>query len=218
VGTQQVEALRHELDALRLEVSELRASLRRLVLAADVDRCRIERDLHDGVQQHLVALAVNLQLAEPLVDSDRAAVKRHLEDMARDVQQALDETGQLAQRIYPPLFDGDGLAVALRSAATTAGIPASVEVRASSGAAPEVARTVYICWLEALDHAGGGAAAKVTVREERGELGFQLQGADIPTAAFDRLRDRVEALGGRLTREPEPRGGFRVSGSLPLAG
>jgi signal transduction histidine kinase len=208
--------LRDELDALRREVAELRAALRRLVLAADADRCRIERDLHDGVQQHLVALAVTLQLAERLVDSDPAAAKRHLEDMARDVQQAVDETAQLAQRICPPLPEGGGLAAALRSAAVIAGVPASVEVTASSGAAPEVARTVYVCWLEALDHAGG-TRTTVAVREERGAFDFQLAGPEIPAVAFDRMRDRVEALGGRLTIESRSGGGSRVSGSLPLS-
>jgi signal transduction histidine kinase len=216
VGTQQVEALREELDALRREVGELRAASRRMILAADADRCRIERDLHDGVQQHLVALAVNLQLAEPLVDSDPAAAKRHLEDMARDVQQAVDETAQLAQRICPPLPEAGGLAAALRSAAVIAGVRAAVEVTASAGTAPEVARTVYDCWLEALDHAV--TRATIAVREERGALGFQLEGPDMPAAAFDRMRDRVDALGGRLTIESEPGGGIRVSGSLPLAG
>ena len=77
----------------------------------------IERDLHEGVHQHLVALAVNLQLASRLTDTDPARGQALIEQMARDVQQALDETAQLAQRIYPPLLDAGGLAAALRSAA-----------------------------------------------------------------------------------------------------
>ena len=75
--------------------------------------------------------------------------------MGRDVQQALDETALLAQRIYPPLLEAGGLAAALRSAAVTAGVPASVDVAAGSNYPPEVARTVYMCWLEALEQPSG---------------------------------------------------------------
>ena len=115
--SRHVEALRDTLDRLRFEVTELRASRKRLVLAADTDRRIIERDLHEGVQQHLVALAVNLQLAGGLVDADPAAAKALLEEMGRDVQQALDETAKLAQRIYPALIEARGFAATLRSAA-----------------------------------------------------------------------------------------------------
>ena len=89
-----IETPQESLDRLRLEVEELRASRERLVLAADADRRRIERDFHDGPQQHLVALAVNLELARRLADADPAAAKALLNEMGRDVQQALDETGE----------------------------------------------------------------------------------------------------------------------------
>ncbi len=113
---------REELDRLRLEVTELRASRRRIVFAADADRRMIERELHERVQQNLVALAVNLQLADLAVEADPAAAKTLLAELARDVQQALDETAQLAQRIYPPLLEAGGLAAALRAAAGSAGV------------------------------------------------------------------------------------------------
>ena len=105
----------------------------RLVLAADADRRRIERELHDGVQQHLVALAVNLQLVDRLVDDDPTAAKAILEELGRDVSQALEEAAQLAQRIHPPLLDTGGLAAALRAAASSAGVSSSVEVAAGTG-------------------------------------------------------------------------------------
>ena len=202
----------------------MRAAAERLVLAADADRRRIERDLHDGVQQHLVALAVNLQLAGRLADADRAAAKVLLEEMGRDVQQALDETTQLAQRIYPPLLEAGGLAAALRLAAMSAGIPASVEVPAGASYPPEVAVTVYFCWVAALEHAGGGAKATVDLRDEEGALAFEIveevdrTAATAPSsdAGLERLRDRVEALGGRLTIGSDP-GGTRISGSLTLS-
>jgi signal transduction histidine kinase len=210
-------ALQEEIERLQLEVAELRASRARLVVATDTELHRVERNLHDGVQQQLVALAVNLQLAAALAESDPAAARTLLDEMGRDVQQALAETAQLAQRIYPPLLDAGGLAVALRSAAVSAGLPASVDVTAGSSYPRELARTVYLCWLEALEHSGEARIA-ITVREEHGALTFEIvsnsAGSD---AARDRLRDRIEALGGRLTIHAEPGCGARVSGSLPLS-
>jgi signal transduction histidine kinase len=216
--TGHVEALRETVDRLRLEVAELRASRERLVLAADADRGRIERDLHEGVQQHLIALAVNLQLAGELVDAEPAAAKALLEDIAHDVQQALDEATRLAQRIYPPLLEAGGLAAALRSAAVSAGIPCAVEVAAGASHPPEVARTVYLCWLDALEHAGAEAQPMITVRAEEGALAFEIvERAARSDSGLDRLRDRVEALGGGLTIRPERGGGTRVVGSIPLS-
>jgi signal transduction histidine kinase len=200
------------------DVEELRASRRRLVLAADAERRSIERDLHNGVQQHLVALAVNLQLAGQSVDADPAAAKALLAAMSRDVQQALDETAELAQRIYPPLLEAGGLAVALRSAAVSAGVRASLDVVAGASYPPEVAGAIYWCCLEALEHAGAGGEATVTVRDEDGAVAFEvIEAGSRSDAAIDRLRDRVEALGGRLTITSEPGGSTRVSGSLPLS-
>jgi signal transduction histidine kinase len=209
---------------LRLEVAELRASRKRLVLAADADRRLIERNLHEGVQQQLVALAVNLQLASALADVDPAA-KALLEEMERDVQQALDETARLAQGIYPMLLEAGGLAAALRSAAVSADIRVSIDVAAAASCPPEVVRTIYLCCVEALEHAGAGARAKVTVRDEEGALAFEVveYGArsaaamDRSVSEFDRVRDRVEALGGRLTIRSAPGHGTTVSGSLPLS-
>jgi signal transduction histidine kinase len=190
------------------EIDDARAR-RRLVLAADADRRAVERELHEGVQQHLVALAVNLQLAAQSVDTDPAAAKDLLDQMGRDVQQALDETAQLAQRIHPPLEAG-GLAAALRSAAVSAGVRASVEV-AVANYAPEVAATVYRCWLEALEHENAGAPPTITVRDQEGALTFEIEGSEIPEDCVVRLRDRVEALGGSLTRS-----GMSITGSIPL--
>jgi signal transduction histidine kinase len=211
--------MRERVDRLRHEVAELRASRRRLVLAADADRRTFERELHEGVQQHLVALAVNLQLAEQSADADPAAAKALLAEMARDVHDALDETARLAQRIYPPLLEAGGVAAALRSAAGAAGIRASLEVTTGAHYPPEVAAAVYWCCLEVFEHAGAGAHATVKVRDEDGAVAFEVvvDGSGSP-AELDRLRDRVEALGGRVTIRSEPDRGTRVAGSLPLAG
>ena len=180
----------------------------------------IERELHEGVQQHLVALAVNLQLAERRRTPIPPAAKALLDEMGRDVQQALDETAQLAQRIYPPLLEAGGLAAALRSAAASAGIPASVEVAAgasypargrggpSTGAASRRSST------PAPAH---GRRSRCETRTERSPS-RSSRTAPAPVQELERLRDRVEALGGRLTIRSEPGRGTRVSGSLPLSG
>jgi signal transduction histidine kinase len=216
------ETPRESLDRLRREIAELRASRERLVLAADADRRTIERDLHEGVQQHLVALAVKLQLAAQLIDADPAAAIALYAEMERDVQQALDETARLAQRIYLPLLE-TALAAALRAALVDSGIPASVDVTAEASCPPEVARTVYLCCLETLEHIGAGARATVKVRGDESALSFEVVGESAGSSAairsdegLDLIRDRVEALGGQLTIRSKPGGGIRVSGSLPL--
>jgi signal transduction histidine kinase len=206
-----------ELDRLRLEIAELRSSRKRLVLAADADRRGIERDLHEGVQQHLVALAANLQLAAGLVKAEPAAAKKLLAEMERDVQQALDETSEFAHRIYPPLLEAGGLAAALRSAAVSANVRTRIDVAAGAVYPHQVAGAVYFCCLEVLEGATAGTSATVTVRDEERALAFEVvadcgdMGAELP-----RLRDRVEALGGHLTIRTEPGRGTRVAGCLPL--
>jgi signal transduction histidine kinase len=211
------EALPETLERLRAEAAELRASRERLVLDADADRRRIERELHEGVQQHLVALAVNLQLAVRAAASDPAAVMPLLRELESDVQRALDEAADLAQSIYPTLLEAGGVAAMLRSAAATAGVPASIEV-GSGSMPPEVARTVYLCWRHVLEHHRGQTRATLTAHQAEGALRFEVTGdAARSQAGFERLRDRVEALGGRLTAGPKPGGGIRVAGSLPLS-
>ena len=217
-----VQALRETLDQLRDEVAELRASRQRLVLAADADRREIERVLHAGVQQHLVALSVNLQHAGRLTSSDPAMASELIAQIGRDVQQALEETAQLAQRIYPPLLDARGLGAALRSAA--AGKRASTRIDVAGGAsyAPELAAAAYFSILDVLGHASKNSRVTVTIREEDGSLVFEVAEEEPCStrseAELDRLRDRVEALGGHLTIAAEPGRGVRISGWFPRTG
>ena len=210
-----MEAPQETIDRLRREVAELRASRTRLVLAADADRRKIECDLHEGVQQHLVAIAVGLQLARQAVGIDPAAHEL-LDELDRDVRLALDAATQLAQSIYPPLLEAGGLVVALRSAAASAGIPVSVDVAAGAGQGcpPALIAAVYRCCVDVFEAATPGAAVAVTVREQEGELVFELTGQGASGAGLEHLRDLVEALGGRLAIGSEP--GLRVSGFLPL--
>jgi signal transduction histidine kinase len=219
VDAGNVEALPETLDRLHLEVAELQASRKRLALAADAERRRIEHDLHSGVRQHLVALAVNLQLTGRLVGTDPAAAQTLLDEMGLHVQQALDETTELAQRIYPPLLEAGGLAVALRSAAASLGITASIEVEADARYPHEIAAAVYWCCLESLEHADAGVHAAIAVRDEEGALAFEIVAeGDHSSAELERLRDRVEAFGGRLTIRSGPGRSTRVSGAIPLSG
>ena len=138
--------------------------------------------------------------------------------MGRDVQQALDEAARLAQRIYPQLLEAGGLAAALRSAAVSAGIPASVDVTAGSTYAPEILRTVYLCWRR-----GARARPRRCTRDGnrgRGEGSARRSNSRMAGGEWtglEGLRDRVEALGGRLTVESDPGRGTYVSGSLPVS-
>ena len=158
-----------------------------------------------------------MQLARLATDSDAAAVKALLEEMSRDVRQALDETALLAQRIYPSTLELGGLAALLRAAAVNADVAATVDVTDGSSPAPEVAMTVYLCWLALLARGSNERPVTITVRESDEALTFELVGKGSESdAELNRLQDRVEALGGRLTIEPDPGGGIRLSGSLSL--
>lgn len=208
------ETPRETLERLRLEIAELRASRERLVRAADADRRRIERALHDGVHQDLIGLAVDVQLVARSIDADHAAAKVLLEQMGRDLQRALDDIVRLAQRVYPPQLDGGGLRAALRAVATSTDAHASIEIGGDASPPPEVVSSVCLRCLDALETAGAGAT--VTVRDEDRGLSLAVESAE-PWAEneLERLRDRVEALGGRLTVEPTTTGA-RLTASLPL--
>ena len=139
------------------------------------------------------------------------------------MEQALDEAAKLAQRIYPPLLESGGLGAALRAAAASTGVRARIRVRAVEGASPEIAGAVYFCCLEVLERVGAGTRATIDVHTADDALVFEVAqdqpGVAVPRSdgALDRLGDRIEALGGRLSVESEPGSGIRVSGSLPLA-
>jgi signal transduction histidine kinase len=212
MDVRRAQSQRETVDRLRCEVEELRASRTRLVLAADALNDEIEREFHEGLQQQLVAISVGVERASALVEPDTAAAAL-LAELADQVRDALDEAARLAERIHLPLLERGRLAAALRSAAASAGVPASVQVTANSSYPPEVARTVLLSWLVALTGSETGRRAAVTVREQEGMLVFEI----VSTAELDGMRDRVEALGGRLEIEPMPAGGARVSGLLPLS-
>jgi signal transduction histidine kinase len=223
-------ALQASLDEVRRKAEELQASRARIVAAADAERRRIERNLHDGAQQRLVALAVKLGLARRLAGADPEQTRTMLDELREELKDAVDELRNLAHGIYPPLLMDQGLAAALGSAAQRATLPTRVEA-ASIGRYPsEVEAAVYFCCLEALQnamkHAGQAATAVVRVWEEPGALRFSVtdDGAGFDQAAagggsgFVNMHDRLGAIGGWLRVESSAGAGTSVLGVLPLAG
>jgi signal transduction histidine kinase len=193
---------------------ELRASRARIVAASHEARRNIERSLHDGPQQHLVAMAVNLRLAESVIDTDPEAAKAMLEQLRGEVQQTIQHLRDLAHEIFPPLLADRGLGEALRSATARAPHPVNLTVAGDGNRRypPETEAAVYFSCLEAIQGAGGPVS--VWVGEEDGRLLFELWGeiADGLTT----IADRTDTLGGAIAVEHSPEGGLHVRGEIPL--
>ena len=188
-------------------------------MADDAQRRSLERELHDGAQQQLVALAVSVQLVRALMERDPVGATGVLDDMARDAQQALESTTRLALRIHPPLLDAGGLGAALRAAAVANGVRAEISVAAGPLPSP-AAGAVYFCWLDVLESARDAQPATVVASSDDDALRFDLDGpatGALSAEVLTRMRDRVEALGGRLTVESGPDGRTSVGGWIPLS-
>ena len=212
---------------LHSTLSELRASRLRILSAADRERRRIERDLHDGAQQRLVALGIQLELAAELVEADPGRVAGRLRELAHDVDEAVDEVRALARGLVPPMLVERGLAGALRDVAATSPLIARVQAAGLARYAPELESAVYFCCLEALQNAAKHAdgARFVTVRLwEDDEIHFEVRddGAGLRNgprqhgAGLTNMRDRIGAVGGRLTIESAHGDGTCVAGTAPL--
>lgn len=221
-------SLQASLERLRHQAADLQASRSRIVAAADAERRRIERDLHDGAQQYLVTIAVKARLIEQAARSDPARGNALLHELQGDVEAALDELRTLAHGIYPPLLSSDGLSVALAAAGRRTAIAVHLETYGVGRYPSEVEAAVYYCCLEALQnavkYAGDGTTARINVREIDGRLCFDVTddgaGFDVATRGFGagltNMSDRLGALGGTLRVESAPGSGTRVSGEIPL--
>jgi signal transduction histidine kinase len=220
-------ALQTTLDELRKQADELRRSRARIVATADAERRRVERDLHDGAQQHLVALAVNLRLTRDLVTDDPETAGAMLDQLADEVKSTIQELRDLAHGIYPPLLADSGLGEALAAAGRRSPLPVTVSAGGIARYGLEIESAVYFCCLEALQNAAKHATgASVTIRlwEESGGLLFSVSddgpGFDIAHArnghGYVNMADRLGAIGGTVRWESAPGQGTRVQGSVPL--
>ena len=211
------EELREVVARLRAEVATLRSSRRRLAESAHAERRAIERELHDGVQQHLVALAMELRRLRTMVDRDASAAGDLLDEMTANAREALDAATRLASRIYPSMLEGRGLASALRSVASDAGVTSAVDVPAVAKYPPDVTAALYWTWADALASAAPGSEAAISVLEADGGLTFEVtMVAGAPQRLIESLRDRIEALDGRASITDLPSGAVRLQGWLPL--
>ena len=219
--------LAQRLVQLSARAEELRASRERLVETQDAARRRLERDIHDGAQQHLVALAVNLRLAETLAGKAPERARQVLAAQATAAQAATDTLVELSRGIYPRRLGDDGIGPALRTAVATSPVPVTVDDTGVDRYPREVEAAVYFCCLEAVQNAvkhAGATHVDVRVTADVDGLAFAVtdDGSGFDPAAAARsgglanMRDRVDSLGGRLDWESAAGGGTRVSGRVPV--
>jgi signal transduction histidine kinase len=214
-------------NELLARLEELRASRQRLVAAQDDERRRLERNLHDGAQQNLVALKVKLGLAEMFADKDAAKARQLLAELKEDTDEALNTLRDLARGIYPPLLADRGLGAALEAQARKATVPVEVVADRLGRYPQEVEAAVYFCVLEALQNTqkyAEATGAVVRLSESDGSVAFEVEddgkGFDPATAkrgaGLTNMADRLDALGGTIELESEPGAGARLSGTIPV--
>jgi signal transduction histidine kinase len=192
---------------------ELRTLRSRLVTGALGERRRIERVLHDGVQQDLVAVSVRLQLVRELLAADPSAALELLDELQRDARDALDRVRTLASEIYPSLLAARGLPDALREAARAAGESVRVNAAGLRRYPTEIEAAVYFACRAVLDDPSADARVTLDLREADGELLLEIAGAG--GVAPVQVEDFVVAAGGTLRLEPAPEG-TRLTAAIPL--
>ena len=207
-------------------IEQLQESRRRIVTAQDERARKLERDLHDGAQQQLVALSVKLGLAEQLASRDTEKTTALLAELKSDVTDALENVRNLARGIYPPVLADHGLAAALEAQARKAPITVHLDANGSGRYPSEIEAAVYFCCLEALQNIAKYASANeaiIRLGRSNGDLTFQVvddgRGFDPATAGgsgLTNMRDRVEAVGGTLEIQSEPGIGTTVLGRVPV--
>jgi len=211
---------------MRDHADELQESRARLVATQDAARRRLERDLHDGAQQHLVALRLKLGLAGTLARREGAdAVADGLSPLSDTTQHTVDAVRAVARGIYPPLLEAEGLAAAVTGAARLAGPPVSVRVDGLARYPREIESTVYFCIVEAINNAATHAqptSVEVIIEATENQLTFSVHDDGIgfdPSApatgtGLANLADRLDVLGGTLTVESRPGSGATITGRL----
>ncbi len=208
-------------------IQELRASRRRLVAAQDAERRRVERDIHDGAQQQLVALAVKLRLAEQMVERDPGKVREILAQLQTQAGETLEDLRDLARGIYPPLLADEGLAAAVRAQARKVPVPVDLQPDGVGRYDQEVEAAVYFCVLEALQNVtkyAGASTVRIVLEDDGERLTFTVSDDGV---GFDRavatrgtglqgMADRVDAVGGSLEVISAPGAGTTVKGRIPV--
>jgi signal transduction histidine kinase len=213
-------------EQLLARLEEIRASRQRLVAAQDSERRRIERDIHDGAQQQLVALAIKLRITESMIGKDIDGEREMLAELRQDAVGAVEDLRDLARGIYPPLLASGGLTVALEAQAKKAPVPTVVTADGIGRYPQDVEAAVYFCVLEALQNVGKYALAsrvEVKLTASAGDLRFEVSddgaGFDPGTRAYGTglqgMADRLQAHSGSLTVRSSPGAGTTVTGRLP---
>jgi signal transduction histidine kinase len=214
-------------EELRANVEELRASRQRIVAAQDAAARRLERNIHDGAQQQLVALAIKLRLMSSLVGRDAAKERELADQLMGEAQEALENVRDLARGIYPPLLQDAGLLAALQAQARKSSLPVTVEADGISRYPQEQEAAVYFCALEALQNVAkyaGATRVAVRLREQDGHVIFEVTddgvGFDPKLRGYGTglqgMADRLAALAGKLIVTSSPGAGTTVKGSVPV--
>lgn len=209
---------------LRARLEELRASRQRIVAAQDAERRRLERDIHDGAQQHLVALSMKLRMAHDLAARDPQAAQRVLDELQTDTAEALQALRDVARGIHPPVLTDRGLGAALDAHARRCPIPVEVHAEDIGRHDADVETAVYFCCLEAIQNAvkhAGATKVSVELRRKNGALRFQVcddgrgfEVGNVKASGLANIADRVAALGGRV--EISSGRGTTVTGEVPV--
>jgi signal transduction histidine kinase len=214
-------------DELERKAVELEESRRRLLDAQDVERQKLERELHDGPQQQVVGLKVKLGLAQQLAERKGFEQVAALSgQMGVEAQDAIEQIRSLAQGIYPPLLESDGLNVAITAMAASSPIDVNVGVQLDRRLPMPIEAAVYFCISEALTNAAkhGEGPISVSVSDTGGKLVFEVadRGPGFDPAAVERgaglsnMSDRLDALGGSVEIASELGGSTRVTGTVPV--
>jgi signal transduction histidine kinase len=208
----------------------LLASRARIVAAGDEARRRIERNLHDGTQQRLIALGLDLQRLRATLAADQEAQHLGLEQVERDLESVLEDVREVSRGLHPALLSRSGLAPALRELARRSPIPVEIEIDLPERPPPSIETAIYYVIAEGLTNAtrhsqGTSVVVTVNARNEAGKPSLHASIADDGIGGAEPsegsgLRgaiDRVDALGGRLGLDSRPNAGTRISVELPLA-
>ncbi|MDT7551210.1 MAG: hypothetical protein QOE84_3604 [Actinomycetota bacterium] len=227
VGLRAQLAARGEQLAARAE--QLRTSRERLIETQDAERRRLERDIHDGAQQHLVALAVNLRLAETIAAKAPERAAKVLSEQAAAAQAAIETLSQLSRGIYPRLLEDDGLVPALRAATATSAIPVTISANSDDRPPEAVEAALYFFAMEAVQNAAkhsgaAGTSVAVLVRDDEWEVTVRDDGAGFDpvvtggtgsSSGLLNMRDRLDDVGGDVAIASSIGRGTTVTATVP---